>query len=99
MKSHSDVWSGIHWFLHIPPILSVFFVPWYWLFGLFVLLRIQDMVFGGCVLSYAESGSWRHGWSRKNFGPYFPRPLLPYFTLLMSWLFPAMLVFTAFALQ
>lgn len=99
MRSRFNIWFVIHALLHVLLIPAIFLIPWYWLALIFVLLRVQDALFGGCILNYFEYGTTRVRWTEQNLARFFPKWCLPYFSFLMDWFFPVLLVYLAYLIQ
>lgn len=99
MHKRFNVWFVIHAAVHILAITSIFWLPWYWLALIFVLLRVQDAIFGGCVLTYLEYGSWDRRWTNENIGRFLPRWMSPVFPFLIDWILPALLVLISYLIK
>lgn len=77
---------------------SVFWLSWQWVLLIFILLRLQDFLVGGCILTYLEFGTFKRQWIKSHL---VKSNILPgwIFALLIDWLFPASLVMITYLLQ
>lgn len=94
-----NIWFALHALFFAFAISAVVWMPWYWLAAMFLILRLQDLLFGGCVLTWLEYGSWERRYTEERVGHLIPKRLLVFFPFLIDWLFPAILVALAFFFQ
>lgn len=94
----AEIARFLHWLFFLTMISVIFWMKWYYIALIFVLLRIQDVVLGGCILTYFQYGSFKRQWVFYDF---IQKSGLPrwFYMLLFDWLFPALLVFLAFILN
>ncbi len=87
-----------HWLFFILMISSVFWLEWYYILLVFMLLRIQDLVLGGCILTYFQYGTFKRQWVFYDF---IQKSKLPksFFTFLFDWFLPGLLIFVAWLIQ
>lgn len=99
MQSRLNIWFFLHVLFFVFAITSVFWLPWYYLALIFILLRIQDLIFGGCIFTKMEYGSWERRWTAEHIGHQLPHYLFPFLPLIIDWLFPALLVFISYLIK
>lgn len=52
-----------HILIFIIMFFSPLYLPWYVVLAIFCIFRIQDKVFGGCLLTYMEFGNFDREWT------------------------------------
>ena len=88
----------LHVVFFVVMISSIFWLRWYWVLLIFTLLRIQDFIFGGCILTRLEFWDLKRQWVKYH---YVKMNKLPtkYFALCIDWLYPLTLVILAYFIQ
>jgi hypothetical protein len=99
MHKKPNVWFILHVLFFIFAISSVFWLQWYWLALIFLFLRLQDVLFGGCILTRLEYGSWERRFTEDNIGSFLPGAMFKRLPFLIDWLFPAILILTSYLID
>ncbi len=99
MKRLLNPWFLLHVLVHVVAVTSIFWLEWYWLAIVFIALRIQDAIFGGCILTYLEYGSWERRWTDENIGRFLPDWMSPVFPFLIDWILPTLLVLISYLIK
>jgi hypothetical protein len=58
---------ALHWLFFLVMISSIFWLPWYYIFLIFAVLRLQDYFLGGCILTWLEFGDVKRQWVASTF--------------------------------
>ena len=83
-------------------ILSPFWLPWYYIFLIFALLRLQDYFLGGCILTWVEFGDFKRQWIAYKFINNFTKRQnisLKIIALFVDYIIPLSIVVIAYFIQ
>ena len=92
----------LHELFFIIMISSVFWLPWYYIFLIFILLRLQDYLLGGCILTWVEFGEFKRQWVAYHFTDKLIKThkiSLKVIALVVDYLFPLSLVILSYFIQ
>lgn len=91
-------WAGIHILFTAFVVSSVLWIQWYVLLLIFVVLRIQDAILGGCILTRLEYGSYERRFfaTKKHL---LPDRIKHFFPLITDWVAPGALVFISYLVK
>ncbi len=99
MQKKPNIWFILHALFFVFAVTSVFWLPWYWLAVIFLLLRFQDFIFGGCFLTKLEYGSWNRRYTEENMEQFVPKKSFWLIPLCVDWIFPVSLVFISYLIK
>jgi hypothetical protein len=88
----------LHVVFFVVMISSIFRLHWYRVLLVFALLRIQDFIFGGCILTRLEFWDFRRQWIKYHYIKMSKFPT-KYFAVWFDRLFPLVLVLLAYCIQ
>lgn len=79
-------------------ISGIFWMKWYWIALLFFILRLQDKLLGGCVLTKWQFGTYNRKWTEYYL---IKKSKIPktYWAIIIDWLFPILLIILAYLIQ
>lgn len=92
----------LHWLFFVMMISSVFYLPWYYIFLIFSLLRLQDYFLGGCILTWLEFGDIKRQWVTSVFINKIvntKKISLKFIAFVIDYLIPAVIVILAYFIQ
>jgi len=61
-----NIWFLLHVLFFIIITSGVFWINWYYLLVIFIILRIQDLIWGGCILTKLEYGSFDRRFTKEH---------------------------------
>ena len=94
-----NIWFVLHVLFFVIVISSIFWLPWYALFVIFLLLRLQDLVLGGCVLTKLEYGSYDRRFDVEKGGYFLPKKIFRFFSVTIDYIIPAILVLVSYLIK
>lgn len=91
-----------HWLFFVTMVSSMFWLAWYYIFLIFLLLRIQDYFFGGCILTWVEYGDFKRRWVVNTFiANFINKRKIPvkYMGIFIDYFIPLIIVILAYFIQ
>lgn len=93
------IWGILHILFFVIVISGIFWIKWYFLFLIFLLLRIQDLVWGGCFLTKLQYGSFDRRFIAEHSAHKLPKWTRKNFYLFIDYILPVILVLLAYLIQ
>ncbi len=94
-----SIWFWLHVLFFVLVVVLIFFVDWYYILAIFLALRLQDLILGGCILTKLEFGSYERRFDRHYYIKYLPKFLKKSPTFFVDWILPMVLVFITFLIH
>jgi hypothetical protein len=94
-----NVWFLIHAGFFVLMISGIFWMNWFGMLAIFLALRVQDFVLGGCVLTKLEHGSYERRFTKIHTEKFFGNWALKYYTFVVDWFLPGIAVYLAYIYQ
>lgn len=93
------IWGISHILFFILVISGIFWIKWYYLLLIFILLRLQDLIWGGCVLTKLEYGSFSRRFIAEHSGHKLPKWARKNFYIFIDYILPIILIISAYLIQ
>ncbi len=94
-----NIWFILHILFFVIVIGSIFWIPWYIILAIFLLLRLQDIILGGCILTKLEYGSYDRRFDVENGQYLLPKKYMRFFPITVDWILPAILIVIAYFIK
>ncbi len=99
IKQKLNIWFVLHVLFFVVVISSIFWLPWYVLLFIFLILRIQDVILGGCILTKLEYGSYDRRFDAENGKYILPKKILKFIPITVDWIIPGILVIISYFIK
>ncbi len=94
-----NIYFILHILFFVVIISGIFWIKWRYLFIIFLLLRIQDLIWGGCFLTKLQYGSFDRRFIAEHSGDKLPKWARKNFYHFVDYILPVILIMLAYLIQ